>query len=99
MTPCASISASSPTFRAKATGVRSISSMRRRFGRMRCTLADSTQGICSDLNDAMRVNQRQFADVPGKGDGSALHQLDAKAIREDALHAGGFDPGNLFRSE
>src|SRR5947208_3596713 len=48
-------------------------------------------------NDAMRVNERQFAAVPSKGDGSALHQLDAKAIREDALHAGGFNPGNLFK--
>jgi len=32
-----------------------------------------------------------------KRDGSALGQLDAKAIRQDALHAGGFHPGNLFQ--
>src|SRR5437016_8497677 len=45
----------------------------------------------------MRVNQRQFVAVSSKRDGSALRQLDAKAIRENALDAGGFDPGNLFQ--
>ena len=48
-------------------------------------------------DDAMRVNHRQLVAVSCKRDGSALGQLDAKAIRQDALHAGGFDPGNLFQ--
>src|SRR6266852_1350851 len=48
-------------------------------------------------DDAMRVNQGQFVAAPSKGDGSALCEFDAEAIRQDALHAGGFDPGNLFQ--
>jgi len=45
----------------------------------------------------MRINQRQFVAVSSKSNGSALGKLDAKAIGQDALHAGGFDPGNLFQ--
>src|SRR6266704_3282598 len=48
-------------------------------------------------DDAMRINQPQFVAVPSKGDRSALRQFNAKAIRQDALHACGFDPGNLFQ--
>src|SRR5437667_30565 len=47
-------------------------------------------------DDTMRVNQPQFVAIAGEGDGNALGQLDAQTIRQDALHAGGFDPGNLF---
>src|SRR5580700_750874 len=43
MTPCASIRASSVPLRRKATGVRSVISTRMRLGKMRWTLADSTQ--------------------------------------------------------
>src|SRR5271169_6469779 len=45
---------------------------------------------------AMRVNQCQLVAIANKGDGSALCQLNAQAIRQDALHAGGFHPGDLF---
>src|SRR6266566_3110557 len=48
-------------------------------------------------DDAMRVNQPQFVAVASKRDGSTLGQLNTKTIRQDALYAGGFDPGNLFQ--
>src|SRR6266478_9139823 len=48
-------------------------------------------------DDAMRINEGKFVAAASKGDGSALRKLDAEAIRQDALHAGGFNPGNLLQ--
>src|SRR5258708_25271867 len=48
-------------------------------------------------DDAMRINEGKFVAAASEGDGSALSELNAEAIRQDALHAGGFNPGNLLQ--
>ena len=47
--------------------------------------------------DAVRVDQIEFVAVARESDGSALGQLHANTIRQNALHAGGFDPGQLLQ--
>src|SRR6266404_2121078 len=49
-------------------------------------------------NHAVRVDERQLGSIADKSDGRALGQLNANAIGENALQAGGLDPGNLFES-
>src|SRR6266481_2370779 len=48
-------------------------------------------------DNAMRINEGKFVAAASEGDGSALCELDAEAIWQDALHAGGFNPGNLLQ--
>src|ERR1700739_3640803 len=42
------------------------------------------------------VNQCEFAAVARESDGGAFGELDAQAIGKNALHGGGFDPGDLL---
>src|SRR5712664_2847965 len=49
-------------------------------------------------NHAVRVDEREFGSIADKSDGRALGQLNANAIGENALHAGGLDPRDFFES-
>jgi len=48
-------------------------------------------------NYAASINESKFSAVPQKRDGRALGQVDADAIRKNALHHRGFDPGDFFK--
>src|ERR1700747_1087755 len=48
-------------------------------------------------DDAEFVDESKVAAVANEGDGCALGNVDANVIRQDALHAGGPHPGDLFR--
>src|SRR5271165_907832 len=47
-------------------------------------------------NYAVGIDQSEFRAVTQKRDGSALREFDTDAVWQNALHAGGFDPGKLF---
>ena len=47
---------------------------------------------------AMSVNQRQFGAIAEKRDGRTFRDVDAQTIRQDALHAGFFHPGQFLQS-
>src|SRR5215472_2083348 len=47
-------------------------------------------------NHAVGVNERHFVAIARKSDGSAFDELDANAIRENALDGRRLDPGNLL---
>ena len=44
----------------------------------------------------MRINQCQFVAISAKSNRRSLRHLNAKPIRKNALHAGGFDPRDPF---
>src|SRR6266568_725431 len=45
---------------------------------------------------AVRINQLHFVAIASESNRSAFRKLDANAVRENAMDAGGFDPGDLF---
>src|SRR5262249_54798537 len=47
-------------------------------------------------DDAVRVDQGELIASSKKSDRSAFCKLDAQAIRQNTLNAGGFDPGKLL---
>ncbi len=48
-------------------------------------------------NHTVSVDQCEFRAVAQEGDRGALDQLDANAVRQNTLHASGFNPGYLFQ--
>src|SRR5579859_8018215 len=49
-------------------------------------------------NHAMRVDESKFRAIAQKCNRRSLDQIDADAIGKNALHGGGFDPGDFFQS-
>src|SRR5258707_12121760 len=47
-------------------------------------------------NDTVFIDQREVAAIAQKSDGSALGNVDANAVGQNALHAGGLYPGDLL---